>query len=266
MKRVVLFLMVFGMATTFAFCQKKETRPVSGFTGIDASSVFDITVAKGNTESLTIEADNEVMPYVRSEVQNGVLHLYLDNKKDIRDIKLLKATLVMKDLDNVSLSGACKLTAGDLFTPDKFKAGCSGASKLTVSLITKQLGVEMSGASQIQIKANVSGDTNINASGTSKIQGELKTGNINFDSSGACSIELTGSSTDMKVNSSGTSNLNAKNFPVKTATVEASGISKVTVNVIDALNVNSSGLSTVNYTGSSTIVLNSSKGAHINKI
>jgi len=254
------------MATAIAFSQKKETRPVSGFTGIDASSVFNITITKSDRESLTIEADNEVMQYVRSEVRDGVLRLYLDNNKNVNNVKILKASVAMKNLDKVTLSGACNLTANDLFTPDKFKAGCSGASNLTVNMTTNQLSIETSGASKIQINANVSGDANFDASGASNIKGKLKANNVSFGSSGSCSVELTGSATDIKIDASGTSKLDALNFVVKTAKIETSGVCNVTVNVTDALKVNSSGLSSVNYKGSPSLDVSNSKLSRINKI
>ncbi len=266
MKRVLLFLMVVGLTSMIAFGQKKETRPVSGFTGIDASSAFDITVTKGSTESLTIEADDEVMAYVRSEVRNGVLHLYLDNGKKVKNIKTLKAAIVMKNLDKVSLSGACKLTANDLFTPDKFKGDCSGASNMTVNMNTGQLSIGASGASKIQMNVNVTNDAKLDVSGASKIQGELKAATVKFNSSGVSSVDLTGSAESFKIDVSGTSNVKAGDFTVKTATIESSGTSNITVNVADDLKVNSSGASTVNYKGSPTINVSNSGSSKVKKI
>ncbi|MCL1934355.1 MAG: DUF2807 domain-containing protein [Candidatus Azobacteroides sp.] len=270
MKRVFLFLMITGLTTMVAFGQKTETRSVSGFTGIDASSAFDITVTKGGTESLSIEADDEIMPYVRSEVKNGVLNLYLDNRdnfnRNMKNIKILKASIVMKNLDKVALSGACKLTADDLFTPDKFKSDCSGASKMSINVNTGQLSIEASGASKIQIKANVSGNTELEVSGASKIQGELKATHVKFDSSGTSSIELTGSAENIDIDTSGTASVMAEDFAVKNANIESSGVSKVTVNVSDALKVNSSGVSSVSYKGSPVINASNGKMAKIKKI
>jgi len=266
MKKGLLLLIILGLIATVAFSQKRETRQVSGFTGIDASSVFDISVTKGDTESLTIEADNEVLQYVRSEVRNGVLNLYLDNNNKARNIKTLKASIVMKNLDRISLSGACKLTANDLFTSDSFKAGCSGVAKMTVNVSTGQLNLESSGSCNIQIKANVTGDANLNMSGTSKVKGELKAMNVKFNTSGVSSIELTGSANDIIVDVSGSSKIMAENFPVKNAIIRSSGTGKVNVNVSDNLKVNSSGTSTVNYKGSPVIEVNNSRMAKVRSI
>ena len=253
MKRVLIVLAIAGLTTMFASGQKRETRQASGFTGINASSAFEITVSRGNAESLVIEADDAVMPLVRSEVRNGVLHLYLDNANRVKNIKTLKANVVMKNLANVSLSGVCKLTANDQFTPDRFKGDCSGVSNLTVNVITGELSIEASGASKMQVKANVSGDAKLNVSGTSKLQGELKATNVKINSSGVSSVDISGSATDVKINSSGTSKIDAPNFAVQTASVESSGTSKITLNVADLLKVESSGTSSVEYKGSPVI-------------
>ncbi|MDR1171654.1 MAG: DUF2807 domain-containing protein [Bacteroidales bacterium] len=260
MKRVLLFLIVAGL-TTIAYGQKKETRPVSNFTGIDASSAFDITVTRGDTESLVIEADDAAMAYIRSEVRNGVLHLYLDNEKKVKNIKTMKATIVMKNLDRVSLSGACKFTANDLFTPDRFKGDCSGASNMTVNLNTGQLNIGASGASNIQINVNVTGNAELDLSGASKFRGELKAAAVKFSSSGVCSVDLSGSADSFNIEVSGTSKVNAGDFTVKTADIRSSGTSNITVNVADTLDVRSSGASAVNYKGSATISYVSTSGS-----
>jgi len=266
MKRLVLFL-ILGLTATIVYSQKKEPRQVSGFTGIDASSLFDITVTKGDKESLVIEASDNVMPYVRSEVKNGVLRLYLDNyKTEYNNVNILRAVIVMKNLDKVALSGACKLTSNDLFTSDKFKADCSGVTNMKAKVNTGQLSISTSGGSEIRINANVSGDTNIEMSGVSKMAGDLKANNVALSSSGGCSIELTGSANNIKMELSGTSNINAGDFTVKSAGIESSGASAVTINVTGDLKVNSSGASSVNYKGSPSLNINNSPAAIVRKI
>ena len=264
MKRALLVLALAGV-TLVAFGQKREIRTVPAFTGIEASSAFDITVAKGDAESLTVEADDAIMPYIRSEVRNGVLRLYLANNR-VRNIKTLKVYLVMQNLRRVSLSGACKLTVNDLFTSDSIKCDCSGASSMTINVHTGWLGVGTSGASFISMKANVTGNAGIDLSGTSKIQGELNVNRLKLSSDGVSSVTLTGSATELKIDVSGTSKVNLGDFTVKTACINASGVGNITVNATDALTVNSSGASFVNYKGSPTIKVNSSGVSRVRKI
>jgi len=225
MKRVFLFLLIAGLTTT-AFSQKTESRKVSDFTGIDAAGIFDITVVKGNSESLAIKANDDVMPYVRSEVNNGVLRLYID-KNDLVNTGELKAVITMKNLDNVLLSGACKLTANGLFTPDNFKAVCSDISIVTVNVKTNQLNVELSSASV---------------------------------------ANLTGSANDLKASASGISVIKAENLRVKNADVKVSEMCKATVNVTTHLKAEASGGASVTYKGSPSVDSNSSGMSKIEKM
>jgi len=265
MKRGLL-LMIVGLIATVAFSQKRETRQVSGFTGINASGVFNITVLKGDTESLTIEADEGIMQYIHSEVRNGILHLNFDNRNRLKNIKALKTSIVMKNLENVIISGACKLTTVDQFSPDKLNTYCSGASTMTINAITGQLSIESSGACKIMINASVTGDTNLNLSGASKIRGELTSNHVKLNSSGVSSIEITGTANNIIIDVSGASKIIAEDFKVKTATVRSAGTGNVTVNASDSLNVNASGPSTVKYKGAPVVEVNVSKMATVRSI
>ena len=248
MKRIVVFLAIAGLTTMFAFGQRVENRSVSNFTGIDASGAFEITVAKGSAEALTLEANDEVMQYVRSEVKNGVLRLYLENNvPKIVNNRTVKATVVMTDFGKVSLSGACKIIVNDLFTPKNFNGDFSGSSSMTINVNTGQLSIKSSGSSNLQMKANVSGDTKINVSGSSK-------------------ADLVGSAKNLTLDLSGASNFKAEDFIVGTATIKSSGSCNVTINVTEVLKVNSSGASTVNYKGSPAITVNSSGSSKVRKI
>ena len=207
-------------------------------------------------ESLVIEADPGVMPYVRSEVRNGVLHLYLDGRfwrqGNINAITL-NATIVMRDLDYVTLSGMSNLVVEDLFTPERFRFNGRGVSSLAINLNTNQLEMELSGVSTIEINANVSGYSRLNSSGVSTITGSLITEQAIFDYNGTGAVTLTGSATNANINAFGASNLHLVNFPIRTAIVNTSGASNITINATESLIINASGVSTVRYTGTTNV-------------
>ena len=248
MKKLVVFLVISGLTTMLASGQKTESRSVSGFTGIDASGIFEITIVKGSTESLTIETNDDVMPYVRSEVKNGILRLYLakNNSKTLKN-NTVKVSIVMKNLEKVSLSGACQITSNDLFVSENFTGSCSGSSVMTINVNTGRMNIKASGSSNLQMKANVTGDTKMNFSGSSN-------------------IDLNGSAKNLTVNVMGASNFKAEDFVTGTADIKASGSCRVTVHVTEELNVTSSGASTVHHKGSPAITQKSSGSSVIKKI
>ena len=226
---VAVYLLIAGLTTTCTFGQKMDTRNVSDFTGIEASGKFDITVVKGDTESLTIEADDDVLPYVRSKVKEGELCLYVKKGifRKIANSKSIKATIVMKNMKEVSLSDACKLTSNDLFTPKKFKGECSGTSSMSINVNAEKVSIECSDASLVDLK---------------------------------------GSAVKIEIEMSGSSILRAEDFTARTADIETSGTSSVTINVTDVLKVEASKASQVYYKGSPVVKIESSGESKVKQI
>jgi hypothetical protein len=230
MKKAVIFVMIFGLATMCAFGQKKETRLVSDFTGIYAVGGFDIKVEKGEAESLTIETSDEIMPYVRNEIKAGFLHLYIssDAPKKIRNnYKNIKIFIIMKDFEDVYASGSCTITATDLFTPKNFVTTFNGACVMNINVNTDMFMIT---------------------------------------ASGACKIDLTGSANELNINTSGTSVFNTGNFTVKTASINSSGSSDVTINATNTLQVNSSHTANIKYKGRPITTINSSGTTRVKNI
>ena len=57
-----------------------ESRDVSGFNSVSLSGIGRAIITQGDEESLTIEADDNLMEYITSEVRDGTLELgFTDN-------------------------------------------------------------------------------------------------------------------------------------------------------------------------------------------
>lgn len=268
MKKTIITLIIIALTATIMLAsgQKREARNVSEFTGINASGSFEIIVTKGNSVSLHIEADEEIMQYIHSKVQGGVLQLYIDNNKKTKNIKILRAFVVMKNLEQVTLSGACSLTTRDIFTPTKFKSDCCGATSMILNLDTQQLNIDASGTSKINVKANVKQEVKIDISGVSKFYGELNAASVTCYSSAVSFINLQGSANDLRIDLSGTSCIDVGNFVTKNAIVGASGVSNVTVNAKEQLKISASGMSSVTYIGSPKVSIDCSETTIIKNI
>ena len=57
---------------------KSETRPVSGFDRLSVRYYGDVVLEQGDTEGLVIEADEELLPRIKSEVREGQLTIGFD--------------------------------------------------------------------------------------------------------------------------------------------------------------------------------------------
>jgi hypothetical protein len=84
---------------------RTEERPVQGFTRVELSGIGDLTVTQSGSESLKVEADDNVVPLVTSEVRGNTLVLGLQPGSYVRTTRL-DFVVTVKQLDGVKLDGS----------------------------------------------------------------------------------------------------------------------------------------------------------------
>ena len=107
---------------------KSETRPVSGFDRISVRYHGDVVLEQGDTEGLVIEADEELLPRIKSEVQDGKLTIGIDvqwwewltewMKFSNLDDKKIRYKINMRQISGISLSGSVNLQAAQIKSDD----------------------------------------------------------------------------------------------------------------------------------------------------
>ncbi len=189
---------------------KTQNRDVSGFSGLDVSGGFEVQVTKGNNESLRIEADENLLDNIRTEVKNGVLHIY--NEGNISTKKSMKAYVTLKELNSLDISGGVKVIGNSTFNPKTFKMDLSGASNVKLDLMTSRLVADMSGASKValtgkadQILLDMSGASDVDAA-------DLEAKNVKVEASGASKVKVFAKES-LAINASGASNVKYKGSP-----------------------------------------------------
>lgn len=194
-----------------------EDRPVSGFTGIDMGSFGEVIITQGDTESLTIRGSDNIVPLVKTTVQNGVLVITMENDVNITGMNsdnVLTFTIAVKDLKDLTVSGASKVTMDTLATGD--------------------MSVDMSGAGNIKL-------------------GSLTADSLNVNISGVGNVEAAGEATIATIDISGAGSFQAPDLKVQTAEVNISGIGGVEIWVTDSLTGEISGGGSVKYYGNPSL-------------
>lgn len=190
-----------------------QTRQVSGFNSISLDYPAHVLISQGNTESLKIEAEDNVLPGLKTEVNNHDLRIYykVENGKHVNATKLPTITIVVKDLSAIDFSSAGDLTV-DTLKSDALRLSLSGAGNIKLNdVVTKALHLNLSGAG---------------------------------------SMSASGRADDLDLNISGFGDFKGKDLASKTATVNLSGAGSAVVRVDDKLKAQISGAGSVSYYGS----------------
>jgi hypothetical protein len=197
-----------------------QQRQVSGFSKVSLSGIGQLIISQGSTESLTIDAEDNVLPQITTSVVGDTLHIDFKNdnfRDNVIPTKPIIYHLAVKNLNSIQISGAGSVDATNL-TSDNLSVSSSGAGSIHLLAINAQ-------------------------SVTSEI-------------SGVGGVELSGKVTSQSINISGSGSYNAPDLESQNATVVISGAGGATVWAKTSLNVTVSGAGSVNYYDSPTITKN----------
>jgi len=206
-----------------------QPREVSNFDSIEINYPAQVVVSQGSSESVKVEADDNFLPGLKTEVRGDTLEIFykVEDGKHVRPTKPVKITIVVKDLENVNFDGAGELTINGLET-DELNVSTSGAGNLELNEITvENLSVSLSGAG------------NVSASGEAE-------------------------SLDLII--SGVGKFDGKDLHSQSVSANLSGVGSATVWVDDELDAEISGAGSVNYYGSADVTRQVSGIGSVNHI
>lgn len=219
---VVLAIVLVNITTLFAGCRMfgergngnviKQERSVPAFKAIRISGAFDIILSQGTTQSIIVEADDNLMSIIKTEVKGE--ELIIENTKPIHNSRSLKVYVTFKELKKIDISGAVDLETSGKLTMDELSIDGSGASDSKMELDVKKLDIDCSGGSKLKfsgtatnVTMDVSGAVDIYAYG-------LLTESFHLDISGAGNAEINVSK-ELNVEISGAASVHYKGNPSK---------------------------------------------------
>ena len=200
---------------------KKELRSVESFDQIQFKDFGQLILTQGDQETLTVEADEELLPELITEVRNGKLILGLEKDWFSRLGKVLSSvfsstnhkviyTLTFVKLEAISISGQCHLECETLES-DNLKLRVSGLGNLNFAHLDVNT-----------LKVNISGRGEFSAAGRADQQ---------------------------EIHISGSGEYQAPDLASQSLRVVISGQGNATVRVEESLDIKISGLGQVNYHG-----------------
>jgi hypothetical protein len=192
-----------------------ETRDAGAFTAICIEyPSAEIIIQQGDKENVEIEADDNLLPQLSTEVLSGRLTItskQTDWNVSVNPSQPVKMTITARDLNEIVLSAP----VGDLEVN---------------GLQTKTLKLVLSGGAQIKLN-------------------ELQVDLLDSELSGAGDIQASGTANEIKLILSGLGNFDAADLKSDKATIELTGMGNATVRVERELAATVSGAGSVQYFG-----------------
>ena len=192
MRKILFFLFVCWGTIGMGVAQ--EQVKISRFqgervTGLDISGAFDITIRQGEDTGVTLSIPSHYEDNLVFENWGGTVKVGFKGriKKHAKNEKFT-AEIVCSSLEEVLLSGACKLKGTGDFTAQTVKFDLSGAATAVWDgnfKVVKIGKIDLSGASQLQLGCKAGLDRRGRQRGDRIIRGvESESGKFRFEKSG----------------------------------------------------------------------------------
>ncbi|WP_333850558.1 DUF4252 domain-containing protein [Epilithonimonas sp.] len=226
-------------------------RNVPAFNGIETSSGVDVEFTQSPKQSVVVKVEPEKQQYVITEVENGILKIFVRNK-GIKNLNFnsLKVIVSGPKLSKLITKSGSTFKAINLVSETTFAASCSSGSQVSGSF-------------------KVSTNTALDVSSGVSVKFNLETKSLALEASSGSSIKLTGKADSGVYSASSGSSISAGDFVTKSAVVDASSGSSVKINTTESLTASATSAASVQYRGNPSKVTKSASertGSTINSI
>ncbi len=151
---------------------KSEKRDVEKFDAVTLKGAADVSIAIGDKTEVVVTTDDNVLPYVVTEVKNDTLMISIKPGVSLQNSKTLKVSVTTPKLSQVLVDGSGDIAVEGL-KDDSFKIVVNGSGDVAATGAVQKLDCLVKGcgdlklseleAKTVSIKIDGSGDAKINA-------------------------------------------------------------------------------------------------------
>jgi hypothetical protein len=183
-----------------------EARQTAAFKGVDVGGVFQVQITAGKDCSVQVQADDNLVRYIRTEVKDGVLQI--DTTERIDSSTPLRVLVSAPEIESLEVSGVSEVSLSGV-SNSSLEIDASGRSKVDVDGKADEVNLEVSGASTVEAQRLKAETASVAASGASRVS-VFVTESLTSSASGASTIVYSGSPASVAKDTSGSSKVYQK--------------------------------------------------------
>lgn len=169
----------------------KEERKVSGFKAISVHNAIHLYINQGAAEKVTVEAEEDIMHHLYTEVSGGVLKIGI--KGSVNNIGEMNVYVTLKEINSLETGSASKTECDGKIETGELKISTGSASSVKMDLSCDKLKIRSASASKIRISGTAKAITTESSSASSVDLSELKaeTGEVEASSAASVKVQVT---------------------------------------------------------------------------
>ncbi len=187
--------------------RKTEKRELKSFNAIDTNGGYEINVTCQKPASFEIEADDNILPLIKTEVRDGIL--FVTNDQDYHSSKSTALRITIPELNSLSSHGAAEVKIADANAGD-LKLASTGADSIDAAGKAKSVTISSTGAGNIDTSKLTAEKAKVEISGAANVE-VYASDQLDVTVSGVGSVTYSGNPKVVNKNVSGIGSVNPKN-------------------------------------------------------
>ncbi len=187
-----------------------EERQVSSFDRISLDGFGELILTQGGPESVRIEAEENLMPYIKTDVKGDELVISIKSRRPLVPSRAIKFYVSVPDIEAISLNGA-GMVQSERIVSDVLDLTIDGTGNITID--------------------------------------ELEADRMMVDIDGLGDLDISGRVVDQEVDIDGAGNFDGRHLESENAVIHIDGLGSADISVTDSLDVDINGSGRVKYSG-----------------
>jgi hypothetical protein len=149
---------------------KKQNREIGHFTGVAFSLPGNVELRMGNTESITIETDDNLLPLIETVVEDGTLRIRTIKKNTGIETRHLKIVVQAKDIERLALGGSGSIDS-DALKGKKVQIDLGGSGSINVKGVEADaMSVTLGGSGNLKAGGGATKKLSLSIGGSGEVQ------------------------------------------------------------------------------------------------
>lgn len=151
---------------------------------------MDVIISEGET-SVRVEADENLLPYIITELRDNWLEIKLENNISIKSQNDVKIYITTPSLTNISVAGSGDVTAtGDFDSGKKAAYSIAGSGDITMVVNAPRVEADIAGSGNLKL-TGMTRDLDVKIAGSGNFEGnDLKAENAKVKIAGSDDVFL----------------------------------------------------------------------------
>ena len=193
-----------------------ETRDTKMYESIELIGSLDVELVKGIEGVIKVEAEENLLEYIQTQVSNSRLIIKVKKGYDVRPSlrKRIVVTVPFEHISGLSLVGSGNLESTDILKTDQFTASLSGSGDINLNIRSKRIIAELAGSGDLKLLGNTDYfEASLDGSGDiSAYQMSTKTALVSLAGSGDIQLFVT---ENLDASIAGSGDIDYKGNPLK---------------------------------------------------